>query len=184
MDTLKQNIIGKVLFFAGAIVAIASGAKMPGAGDTYPDTISLFVLGLIVSIAGNFLWHRTERAIVLAEMEEHKNDTTANPMSLLKQISQAIDGLQKQIDNMTESEVMKKIDDIHAELIHAFVEKRKVMTDVLGQEKAAEILLEVAYGERMLNRTWSAVSDGHFPEAKHSLSESVKSYHQAVAKLD
>ena len=52
-----------------------------------------------------------------------------------------------------------------------------------AQAKGAEILLDVAYGERMLNRVWSAASDGHHQEALNSISESLVNYKKAAGKL-
>ena len=54
--------------------------------------------------------------------------------------------------------------------------------DLLGQSNGAEVLLKIAYAERMLNRTWSAQSDGHPPEAKASLQDSLNHYQEALAK--
>ena len=36
-----------LLFFAGAVVAISAGAKMPAAGQTYPDTLGVFALRFV-----------------------------------------------------------------------------------------------------------------------------------------
>lgn len=183
MSINQKHKLGIILFVIGSIVAIASGAKVAEQGAQYPSTLPVFLGALLVAVLGNFLWHGTERSKVLAELEEHKNDDQANPMKLLEKTLPAIKELQGKFNELNEQQIMQQIDDISADLINPFVEKRKVLMDVLGQQKGAEILLEVAYGERMLNRTWSAISDHHPAEAKHSLSESIKSYQQAIAKL-
>jgi hypothetical protein len=56
---------------------------------------------------------------------------------------------------------------------------RRKIIDRLGMSKGSEILVVVAYGERMLNRVWSAASDGHLPEARSSYPEARAAFHQA-----
>ena len=50
-------------------------------------------------------------------------------------------------------------------------------------EKGAEILVTLAFGERMMNRVWSAAADGHLPEATASLNESTDAFIEAAALL-
>jgi hypothetical protein len=42
------------------------------------------------------------------------------------------------------------------------------------------VILNLAFGERQLNRVWSACSDHHRPEAMKSLTESLMNYEKAL----
>ena len=69
-----MRLLGMFLFVVGGVIAISAAAKMPEAGDKYPDTLVFFFVSIIFAIIGNMNWHKTERKKVLAELEEHKND--------------------------------------------------------------------------------------------------------------
>ena len=62
-------------------------------------------------------------------------------------------------------------------------ESRQQFIDRYGMEKGAELLVTLAFGERMLNRVWSAAADGHLPEAVSSLEESAEAFEEAVSLL-
>ena len=51
-------------------------------------------------------------------------------------------------------------------------------------DKGAEVLVVVAYGERMLNRVWSAAGDEHLLEARTCLPEAQEAFAEAVALLN
>ena len=44
--------VGIFTFFVGTIIAISSGAKLPIAGATYPDTVPTFFVGTVIGIIG------------------------------------------------------------------------------------------------------------------------------------
>lgn len=180
--TIKNTrIVGIIFFVLGVIIAISAGAKVPQ-GNQFPDTLPAFLVGLFMAIIGNVVWHRNERKIVLAQLEHHKNDSDNNPVALLEATVDQVAKLQVKAQNLEGMELCAAVDEVLDNFIHPFVEKRKTFTDMLGAAKGAEILLIVAYGERMLNRCWSAASDGHKEEALNVLEESLQSFKQAVNK--
>ncbi len=182
-NTKNIRILGIVLFVIGTIVGISAAAKMPATGETYPDTLKVFFVSIVIAIIGNIIWRKTERQIVLAELEAHKSDTTNNPVALLKS---TVPLLQKLSDRMGEIEGMAICDEVDVILdtaVHPFTERRKTFLDIMGQAKGSEVLLNVAYAERMLNRVWSAASDGHHVEAVNSLQESFDNYKKTVESL-
>jgi hypothetical protein len=180
--TKNMRIIGMIFFFVGSITAISMAAKMPAAGSEYPTTTGVFVIALIFGIIGNIIWHKTEKKAVLAELEMHKNDEAHNPIILLTKTIPEIENLLKDYDSCKDMEACDKIDGIMDKYIHPFTEKGKTFIDILGQEKGSETLLVIAYAERMLNRVWSATSDGYPVEAKSCLEDSLKNYQDALAK--
>ena len=183
MNDKKLKNIGIFLFVLGVLVAISAGAKVPQAGDKYPTTVGIFIFGLILGIVGNILWHKTQRKIIFKELEEHKNDSEFNPIVLLKATPPAIKEIQNNIENLSNDEICKNVDSVLDTFVHPFTQRMSTFTDLMGKAKGAEILLIVAYAERMLNRVWSAASDGHPIEAKNCLQESLHNYEKAISKL-
>ena len=182
MNTKNLKILGIVLFVIGIIIGITAAAKAPAEGSEYPDTVGVFLTAFFVTIVGNLLWHKSERQIVKAQLEEHKNDGN-NPIAMLTNTVPAIEGLFATAQNTQGMDLCEEVDKVLDTHVHPFTEKRKTFMDILGQAKGAEILLDVAYGERMLNRVWSAASDGHHQEALNSISESLENYKKAAGKL-
>ena len=186
LDQKTKNIrlIGIILFFVGSIIAISAAAKMPASGAEYPTTTGVFVVALIMGIIGNILWHKTEKASVLAQLELHKNDEVNNPIALLKKTVPAIEHIMEKVDTVKGMELCARVDEVLDNYIHPFTEKRKTFMDILGQAQGAEVLLMIAYAERMLNRVWSASSDGHHEEAVNCLQDSLFNYRQALKKTE
>jgi hypothetical protein len=180
---MSKKIIYIAMFGAGVIVAIICGAKMPGAGDQFSDVLMGFCFGMIVAIIGNFLWHSEVRAEIKKMMVKDK-DSDENPVFLLQRAVEQVQKLKEDFDKLDNQKVCDCIDEISEKFIHPFTEKRQTMMDMLGMEKGAEVLLSVAYGERMLNRVWSACSDGHRPEAISSLEQSSNNYLKAVQLVE
>ena len=63
---------------------------------------------------------------------------------------------------------------------------RQRFVDRFGLAGGSEVLNATAFGERMLNRVWSAAADGHLEEACSSYREAVEAFAQAeetVARL-
>jgi len=179
----QMRTIGIILFLVGGIMAISAGAKMPEAGADYPNTVGIFIFGFILGIIGNILWHKTEKKKILAELEEHKNDENFNPIALLKATIPVIEDLDKNFDKFPGMELCYKIDEISDRYIHPFTDRSKTFMDILGTAKGAEILLIIAYAERMLNRVWSASSDGYPAEARSCLKDSLENYKKALSKI-
>lgn len=177
------RVFGIIIFFVGSILAIASAAKLPGSGSEFPDTVAIFSVGLIFGIIGNILWHKSERAKVIHELKEQHESGAKNPVDMLTETQDLIEKLLAKIDDYQEMALCEQVDIILDETVHPFTEKSKTFMDLLGKERGAEVLLIVAYGERMLNRVWSAASDHHHPEAKHSLEQSLGSYKMANEKV-
>lgn len=180
---MKAKHIYTVLFFIGVIVAITFGAKMPVAGAKFSDVLGGFFFGLILAVIANILWHREVKKEVKVLLQEHR-DSDENPVFLLQRSVEQVQKLNDDFDKLDNKQVCQCIDDISEKFIHPFTEKRQTVMDMLGMEKGAEVLLTVAFGERMLNRVWSACADGHRPEAKKSLGLSCNNYLKAISLVE
>lgn len=183
MDNTKRiKSIAVYMFFVGAILAIVCGAKMPSAESQYPDTLALFFVGAAMAIIGNILWHKSNRKLIIAHLKANKDNEAENPVFLLRKTIPAIETLKKA--NKEGMDFCDEVDTISLECIHPFTEKRHVLVDILGQAKGAEVLLIIAYAERMLNRAWSAASDHHNPEKEASIDDSLINYKKALQKVE
>ena len=182
--TKNMRLIGITLFIVSTVVAISMAAKMPEANADYPTTTIGVITALIFGIIGNILWHKTEKSSVLAELEVHKNDDKHNPVIILTQTIPVLEKLNADFDTFKDLELCEEIDSIMDQYIHPFTEKRKTFMDILGQSNGAQVLLIIAYAERMLNRTWSAMSDGYPGEAKNSLEDSIQNYKKALEQTN
>ena len=60
---------------------------------------------------------------------------------------------------------------------------RQQILDQLGLKAGAELLVTMAYGERMYNRTWSALADGHLDEAHQVFNDGTEAFREAAQNL-
>lgn len=180
----KMRNIGVVLFVIGGLIAISSAAKMPLAGEDFPSTMGIFGFGLLLGIIGNVVWHQNERKKVMAELQVHKNDHASNPIIILKDTIPVLETLKEKFDSLPGMKLCEEIDQIQNDYLIPFADKRKTFMDILGTGPGAEVLLMIAYAERMINRVWSAQSDGYPEEARICLDDSIENYKKAVARMD
>ena len=177
-----RPVAGSVLFALGIIIAISGAAKPPASGATFPDTVPVFIAGILAAVAGIEIWwgHRSILRLLAGD-----GDSAApnNPFVILGQLIPALKELEARIDDMTPSEIEPAIDDVASRFVTPFVEGRQTLIDQLGLKAGANILVTSATGERMLNRTWSAAADGHLVEARSSFREATQAFDEAAAMV-
>ncbi|QDV65650.1 hypothetical protein [Crateriforma conspicua] len=179
--------IGLALFVIGLLVAVMCGAKLPADPDhAFPNTWPVFVVAWLVAVAGLVMWRRD-----LAESHQHHDDTTSHGQPGV----QTFDAL-RLMDAMT-SEIavasagtdakdpafLDRLDRLMQEHIEPFVDQRQRLIRQLGLQKASEVLVAVAVGERLINRSWSAAADGYPDEANASLAEAASAMGEAQSAL-
>lgn len=167
-----------VLFFGGLTVAIIGAAKMPVDGAEWPDTLPLFVAGAVVSAIGCVIW-RKRRATSAAEAASAITTPDADPFALLQGMLTPARALVASVDDATLESIAADTQALLDDWVLPFAEVRQVVIDRLGMRAGAEILVTVAYGERLLNRVWSAAADGHLPEARACVPEAVDAFEEA-----
>lgn len=175
-----MKIIGPSLFFLGILVAISGSAKLPAAGATYPDTAAIFVAGMILAIVGTVLWRKTVAQMANEELDPNK-DTDA--LQLLRELSAPAQDLRHAITELTPDKICENVDLLLESYVLPFAENRQQVLNRLGMNTGAELLVTMAYGERMLNRTWSAAADGYPHEALAVYPDAVDAFQEALAIL-
>ncbi|MEL6342367.1 MAG: hypothetical protein AAFV53_04495 [Myxococcota bacterium] len=166
-----------------AIFAIGIAAAISGSAKTPADASSMTIFGVGVGIAVVGLigwWWRQGQAAA----SDDAGDPRTDPVSLLRAVLPPAQALQADMDALSEAEVCERVDLLLLTAVQPLVAQRAALSARLGVMKGAEIQSMVAFGERMLNRTWSAASDGHLPEARASLFEAVAAFEAAAEALE
>lgn len=171
-----MKTLGPLLFALGVGVAISAGAKLPEDGATWPTTLPIFVVALAIGVAGVVMWHLQVRAH--ASTQDAQRTTSA--LSYLEGFAVPARELSGRITGLSAEQICAEVDRLLLEYIHPFAEGRQQVIRQLGMEKGAELLICVAYGERMLNRTWTAAADGHLEEALSSYPEALEAFDEAA----
>lgn len=186
-----MKYVAYVLFGCGIMLAISGAAKLPepvpeGVEATFmeqfPDTWPVFVGGFVSTVFGLVLWWKD----VFAHRVLSQNDDSdgSNPLVLLASLLPQLRELDSEIDTLGQSEITERVQHVLEHTVLPFAEARQKLSDRLGMRVGAELLITAAFGERMLNRTWSAAADGHLEEARSSFHDAVGAFEEAAAIAD
>ena len=172
---------GFIIFSVGIILAIVGASKAPAEGSAWPDTVPVFLAGALLAAVGLALWRRATAATARAEAAS--SESANDPYALLSGIIEPINALKDDLDGLDAQTLGARIDELLNEFVLPFAEVRQVLVNRLGMEKGAEVLVVVAFGERLLNRVWTAAADGHLPEAKACFPEAYEAFTEAHALI-
>jgi hypothetical protein len=182
--------IGILSFVLGAMCAIAAAAKLPGDGQRVPGTWPVFVLGVGTSAVGLVLWHRHRRRPAAeaqpegAPPEDDSAQRGVPASSLLRQLLQPLSELESALDQLHAATLVSRLDELNDCYVLPFVERRSELLEELGMAAGSELLVTAAYGERMLNRAWSAAADGYLDEARQNLRDALVAFQRTVQQLE
>ena len=166
------------LFALGIVLAISGGAKLPDEGQDWPDSLPIFLVGAGLAVVGLVGWRRAVAQARLAPAAD--GDAATDPFALLEAVLPPARTLAADLPHLSGSQIEARVDDLLSGFIHPLAEARQRVIDRLGMGAGAEILVTVAYGERMLNRTWSAAADGHLPEAGSAYPDALQALEHAA----
>ena len=185
-----MRILAYILFGGGIMAAISGAAKLPAAIpegttptflDRFPDTLPEFTIAFIATVVGLIIWWKDvfaqRKASQAAESDE------SNPLTLLAGLAPQLSDLASSIDQLEGEAITAHVEQILEHTVLPFAEARQKLFDRLGMRAGADLLVTAAYGERMLNRTWSAAADGHLTEARSSFREATQAFDEAAAML-
>jgi len=184
------RILSYLLFGGGIMVAISGAAKLPPAMpegvkpaflDRFPDTLPEFTVGFLVTVIGLVIWWRDVFAQRKATRDNDRNGS--NPLTLLAGLIPQLHELSGLIDELDGDDIITRVEHLLEHTVLPFAESRQKLFDRLGMRAGADLLVTAAYGERMLNRTWSAAADGHLVEARNSFREATQAFNEAAAMI-
>ena len=175
--------LGFYSFIITVIVLAVLGAKLPEAGQEWPSTTWPFLATMILSIASLILWRKALH-IELANSTKGNNGNATHSASgqLIEKALSEVESLNISTKSSTEN-VCQNIDRILRDCIYPFLDIKDREFIRLGFSNAAEIYLELAYSERMLNRIWTASSDGCLLEAEQVQQEAIAGLRRTVQKI-
>ncbi len=177
-----MNRFPPVLFALGIMVAISGGAKTPEKVGAWPDSWPIFAVGAVAALIGLVRW-RKQKALARANLKEQMSapGSANNPFELLAALIEPAQRLGAEIDALDEHAICDRVDALLEKYVLPMAEVRQRVVDRLGMAAGAEILVTIAFAERMLNRTWSAAGDGHLPEARAVYPDAVEAFVEAQA---
>ncbi len=176
--------VAPAIFGVGIMAAISGGAKVPAKIGEWPDSVPIFLVGAVIALIGLVLWRmetaKERRAIAEGASQVEGQD----PFVFLADVQAPAAELAGEIDGLEASVICDRVDVLLETYILPLAEVRQLFIDKVGMDKGAEILVTIAYGERMLNRTWSAAGDGHLPEARAVYPDAVAALAEAQGQAE
>ncbi len=139
-----------------------------------------FLAGLILLTAGAVIGR-------VAIGRDGELETTADGhdfTSTLAFLYQAITQMVERFDAESLEDTRNRVDETLEKLVLPMIEAREVLQHRFGLGGAALVLGPLSGAERLLNRAWSALVDGHAPEAERSLAAAIVEVDQARQALD
>lgn len=150
----------------------------------FPSTWPLFIAGAAIGLVGLVLWRVTTKAEARASRVGDTEQDLHDPVTLLQEMVKPLLSLQVDAAKLTHDEITTRIDDITEQYILPFAEVRHELIDRFGTAAGAEVLVTMAYAERMLNRAWSAAADEYLVESQNSLAEAIAGIDEANRLLE
>ena len=181
-----MKVLGWILFAAGVLSGIAGAAKLPAEGADWPDTWPVALGGIVLGVIGVGLWHLAVKAERDATRrgESVGSKKRASAVDLLTDLIAPARALKAEAAGLELKDLEDRTDALLEAYVLPFAEVRHQMIDRFGMARGADILVTVAYGERILNRVWSAAADGHLPEALACVPEAVEAFEEAAQQLE
>lgn len=177
---MKQ--LGFGVFVIGIIIAVLGGTKVPTEQGGWPTTWWVFCIGAAVAVVGLIVWHKQTRAAAQEEIERSSGEGL-DPKSILLGIRNPLNEFADRIEGMSAEQITATVDDLLTNHVLPFAQIRQQLVDTMGMEKGAEVLVTVAFAERLLNRVWSAAADGHLPEARKCFPEAYDAFNEAFVMV-
>lgn len=138
----------------------------------WPATTAPWIIFAFLAGVGVLLWRSGAKQSAQAQ-SGGTNDEANNPFVLLERLIPAAQQSAGEVANLDCEALRNRADALLEEYLLPLVEVRQRVIDRVGMKLGSEILVTVAYGERMLNRVWSAAADGHLPEARACFPEAI-----------
>jgi hypothetical protein len=171
-----QNTAGIIFIVVGIIGGVLAASRDPIHGSLFFTSLSFALIGIVLrklqeDIPG------TDVAESVAQIERTRSDV--DPLlAVLRELSEGLES--KTPDRAA---ILKSIESLLLREIPVLISSANELEASLGKTRRAMIVSLISEGERYLNRTWSALSDGYENEAKNSLSTAREKIEEAQAGL-
>lgn len=176
---------GEILFALGLLAGVAGAAKLPAEGARWPDTWPVAVGGVLAGIAGVVIWHLAARAARRADRDAREaGGGGVSAAALLAGLVEPARALRDAAPTLDTEALRQRAEALLEAHVLPFAEVRHQILEHLGMARGADVLVTVAYGERLLNRVWSAAADGHLEEARACVPEAADAFEEAAAMLE
>jgi hypothetical protein len=166
----------------------AVNRKAAREAGSFSSSLPGFGGGIVLCAVGLILWWKTtldERSEARAALDSGEG-SILGPVQLVAQIQQPLRDLVADIESLDGPGLCQRVEALNDGFVAPLADGRQRFVDRFGLAGGSEALNETAFGERMLNRVWSAAADGHLEEARSSFGEAVEAFAQAeqtVARL-
>lgn len=154
-----MKVLGWLLFLAGTLVASAAGAKVP------PSWVVFGVGAAVATVGAVVLRVQAARAAGAGDPGSGIHDLVG--------LRSGLDAIEAAIANAAASEgddaLKVAVEAAILERMIPVIEARMILSQAHGVESYAKVFTPLAACERCLNRSWSALVDGHPPESRAQL---------------
>jgi hypothetical protein len=171
------RIIGFIFFFLGIIATLISAAKLPAPGYQWSDMLFYYLIAIVPALIGLLLLYW------LPEKEKEQQRRLLDKkgfhlIELLQGLVMEMRQLSQEINTLDSDTIADRIDQLLDHYVVPFTQARQQIFFQLGRSQGAEIIMMAANGERLLNRVWSAVSDGNLQEAYLTYPKALMAFEQ------
>lgn len=173
-----MNITGLLLFIIGIISALISAAKLPAPNTGWSNLLPSYIIAMVMATYGLWLWQQSQR---LPQVNQDFGHTVVgnNILNLLPQLLATMQALEKQITLFNEVTITTRVEDLLNQYVLPLVAAREEVIHLLGRHHGTEVLVTIAQGERLLNRMWSAASDGCLSEVHATFPKALAAFEEA-----
>ncbi len=171
-----MRTLGLVLFLIGIVLALISASKLPVYDTNWSDMLPLYCLAMLLAFVGLLLYHQSQSLNNLTY-----NSSTilcSSIVKLLQELMIEMNKLEADIFQLDEAELAQRVNFLLNQYVLPCNAARQEIIESLGHYKGSEVLISIAQGERLLNRVWSAASDGKiqeiyliYPQIQHNFEE-------------
>jgi len=167
-----MRVMGSLLFIVGIVIALISAAKLPTLGTTWSDMLPIYGGAVLLAVIGLLLlrWPQIRQRNRLNTASLRASPSV---MNLLQQLLAEMQTLGSQMNDLDEAGIATRVN----RLLESYVLPFAAALIGSRSQYHVELVVAVAQGERLLNRMWSAASDGNKTEA-------IATYPKALAAFE
>lgn len=172
---VNQRWAGIILYSLGICVAAIGASKLPETGESWSDTLYWFNDGVILTILGLWIWRQGTETEESVETEKKRT-----PVQLIQDIQPILHDLYRNVDDLECYQIQEYVKILQEQYLMPLEAVRGKIINQFGLERSGELLITISYGERVINRIYSASLDGHHDEALECTEEAHAAFEQVL----